>query len=69
MTRHKHVGAATSICMASGLRSALGPSSMIDPIGLGTSGIDQCPLFGVERCPLLGGSKCISRGERERAPF
>ena len=29
-------------------------------IGQGTSGPDQCPLFGVERCPLLGGSKCIS---------
>ena len=29
-------------------------------IGQGTSGADQCPLFGVERCPLLGGSKCIS---------
>ena len=26
----------------------------------GTSGTDQCPLFGVERCPLLRGSKYIS---------
>ena len=23
-------------------------------------GVERCPLFGVERCPLLGGSKCIS---------
>jgi len=28
--------------------------------GQGTSGPDQCPLFGVERSPLFGGSKCIS---------
>ena len=30
VTRHKAVGVACSICMASGLRSALGPSSTID---------------------------------------
>ena len=29
-------------------------------IDQGTSGSDQCLLFGIERCPLLGGSKCIS---------
>ena len=31
VTRYKQVGVAFSSCMASGLRSALGPSSTIDP--------------------------------------
>ena len=33
----RQVGVAYSSCTASGLRSALGPSSMIDPLGIPTS--------------------------------
>ena len=48
--RHHYVGVASL--------SVFGGNFVLH--GQGTSGPDQCPLFGVERCPLLGGSKCIS---------